>query len=206
MANDIERINKMVDPDSVIDPLRQNEIIQVADNGQTATAVRQAIRESVEACVLSFMSASRPYDDFFKKLLGEAKRDKPKIITLCGSSRFTHIMAVCAWVLERDEFKIAQSLHLLPGWYPDVPGHHLAEHEGCEVSMDALHLHKIDISDEILVVNYEGYIGSSTSNEIAHATRKGIPIRFFTDAEDPVGVAVSKMISDAKKREDQANG
>lgn len=39
---------------------------------------------------------------------------KPKIVTLCGSSRFVGIMAVCAWLIERDEGAITMGLHLLP--------------------------------------------------------------------------------------------
>jgi hypothetical protein len=66
---------------------------------------------------------------------------KPKIIVLCGSSRFVDIMAVCAWLIERDEKAIAMGLHLLPGWYSRerIPDH-LAEHEGVVADMDALHL------------------------------------------------------------------
>ena len=79
---------------------------------------------------------------------------KPKIITLCGSSRFVDIMAVCAWLLERDEQAITMGLHLLPVWYsrPMIP-HHLAEYEDVADKLNELHLRKIDISSEIFVVN-----------------------------------------------------
>lgn len=40
-----------------------------------------------------------------------------KVITICGSSRFVDVMAVCAWLLERDERAITLGLHLLPRWY-----------------------------------------------------------------------------------------
>ncbi|WOI09004.1 hypothetical protein [Thalassospira lucentensis] len=108
-----------------------------------------------------------------------------KVVTICGSSRFIDVMAVCAWLIERDEQAIVMGLHLLPQWYPDVPAHHLAEAEGVAEQMDALHLEKIDRSDEIFVVNFDGYIGSSTLNEIAHAKARGIPVRMFSD--DPIG-------------------
>ncbi len=118
---------------------------------------------------------------------------KPKIIVLCGSSRFCQVMAVCAWVIERDEQAIAMGLHLLPDWYPDCPADHLAEHEGVAEAMDALHLSKIDLADEIFVVDYAGYVGDSTQNEIAHAISRKIPIRHFSD--DPIGLIVAGMIS-----------
>ena len=101
-------------------------------------------------------------------------------------------MAVCAWLIEKNENAIAMGLHLLPTWYPDCPEHHLAEHEGVAKQMDALHLRKIDLSDEIFVVDWDHYIGSSTSNEIAHAVKIGKPVRYFM--ADPIGVEVLEMV------------
>lgn len=115
-----------------------------------------------------------------------------KVITLCGSSRFTDIMAVCAWLLERDENAICMGLHLLPNWYPDCPPDHLAEHEGVADQMDALHMRKIDISDEIFVVNINDYIGESTAREIAHARKNGVIVRYFMD--DEIAIQVLGML------------
>ena len=119
---------------------------------------------------------------------------KPKIITLCGSSRFTDIMAICAWIIERDEKAITMGLHLLPIWYcrEKIPDH-LAEHEGVADEMDQLHFRKIDISDEIFVVNYNDYIGSSTLNEIEHAQNSGKKIRWYT--HDEIGEKVQEIIT-----------
>ena len=44
--------------------------------------------------------------------------------------------------------------------------------------LDALHLRKIDLADRILVVNPGGYIGESTSREIAYARAAGKPVSF----------------------------
>ena len=118
--------------------------------------------------------------------------DKPKIVTLCGSSRFVDIMAVCAWLIEKEEKAIAMGLHLLPHWYPSCPSHHLAEYEHVADEMDSLHLSKIDLSDEIFVVNHHDYIGESTSREIQHAVNHDKKIRWFS--HDPIGDIVKKMI------------
>lgn len=117
---------------------------------------------------------------------------KPKVITICGSSQFIDVMAVCAWLLERDEGAIVMSLHLLPGWYPDVPDDHLAEHEGVADQMDELHLRKIDLSDEIFVVDVERYTGSSTDREVLYAKERRVPVRWYS--EDEIGRQVSKII------------
>lgn len=101
-------------------------------------------------------------------------------------------MAVCAWLLEKDENAIVLGLHLLPRWYPDTPEHHLAEHEGVAEQMDILHLQKIDLSDEIFVVNFNDYIGDSTRNEIAHAQGAGKRLRYFM--KDKIGVQVLEMM------------
>jgi hypothetical protein len=48
--------------------------------------------------------------------------------------------------------------------------------------LDWLHKKKIDIADEILVLNKGGYIGASTANEIAHARRQRKRIRWLEQA------------------------
>lgn len=136
---------------------------------------------------------------------------KQKIIVLCGSSRFVQQMAVCAWLLEKNEGAIVLSLHLLPDWYGEehIPDH-LAEHEGVADAMDDLHLAKIDMAKlmgdtgkyeaEVFVVNVNHYIGESTTREVEHAKNRGVPIRWFTD--DPLGVHVLKLMEAAVERGD----
>jgi len=114
-----------------------------------------------------------------------------RIVVICGSSGFVDIMAVCAWLIERDEKAMVMGLHLLPGWYGDVP-HHLAEAEGYADQMDALHLRKIDYAREIFVVDFRHYIGESTTREIEHAKEAGKTIRYFS--KDPIGEAVIRIM------------
>lgn len=111
---------------------------------------------------------------------------KPKIVVMSGSSRFCDVMAVCAWWIERDEGAITMGLHLLPTWYP-CRKDHVAEEDGVAAAMDELHLRKIDLADEIFVVNVDHYIGSSTTREIEYARAAGKTIRWFTN--DPIGEA-----------------
>lgn len=53
----------------------------------------------------------------------------------------------------------------------------ITEHE--KEVLDALHLRKIDLADRILVVNPGGYIGESTSREIAYARAAGKSVSFI---------------------------
>ena len=48
--------------------------------------------------------------------------------------------------------------------------------------LDALHLCKIDLADRVLVVNPDGYVGESTSKEIAYARASGKPVSFTNPA------------------------
>lgn len=119
-----------------------------------------------------------------------------KVITICGSSRFIEVMAVVGWLLERDEGAIVMGLHLLPSWYcKDLVPHHLAEHEGIADKMDELHLRKIDISDEVFVVNCSGYVGKSTAREVKYAGTLEKTIRWYTD--DTIGRRTALIVEGA---------
>ncbi len=109
----------------------------------------------------------------------ELDPNRPKIICLCGSSRFIESFAVLAWEFEK-EGCITLGLHYLPPSYSQefIPDH-LAEHEGVAKRMDELHLKKIDLTDEVFVINVGGYIGESTRREIEYATQKGKVIKYL---------------------------
>ena len=86
-----------------------------------------------------------------------------KVITLCGSTRF------------KEEFLEAQKRLTLEGNIVISVG--LFGHSGDDVvwtegvkdMLDRQHLAKIDLADEIFVINIGGYIGDSTRREIAYA-------------------------------------
>ncbi|MEA2082869.1 MAG: hypothetical protein U9O82_01240 [Thermodesulfobacteriota bacterium] len=118
---------------------------------------------------------------------------KPKIVVMYGSSKFVELMAVCEWLIERNELTITMGLNLLPVWYPGCPPNHLAEHEGCAKEMDELHLRKIDLCDEIFVVDWDNYIGESTANEIEYAEKNNKRIRYFT--KDIIGQEVYHLLT-----------
>ena len=124
---------------------------------------------------------------------------KPKIVVLCGSSRFVDIMAVCAWLIEKKENAIAMGLHLLPRWYCGDVDDHIAEHEGVANAMDELHLRKIDLCDEIFVVNHDDYIGESTNREITYAVKHNKKIRWFS--HDEIGAKLKAMIRESIGKE-----
>jgi hypothetical protein len=48
-----------------------------------------------------------------------------------------------------------------------------------KVALDELHKRKIDLADEVLILNVGGYIGESTGRELAYAREHGKIVRFL---------------------------
>ena len=109
--------------------------------------------------------------------------DKPKIICICGSTTFADTHAVMRWELEKDGKAICLMINYLPHWYFKSiglkGGDHFGEQFGNKEILDELHLRKIDLADEIFVINQGGYIGESTRMEIEYAEKLGKPIKYF---------------------------
>jgi len=104
---------------------------------------------------------------------------RPRVVTLCGSTRFMEEFhrAGCEETLQgRIVLTVA-----VTKFGVDADGAHGGEALGEKVVrlLDELHLRKIDLSDEILVLNVGGYIGESTTSEIRYAMETGKHIRFL---------------------------
>jgi len=104
---------------------------------------------------------------------------KPTVVTLCGSTRFKDKF-VEHMLKETLAGKIVLTIGCDLRTDTELLGH-LESEELLKVKahLDRLHLYKIDMSDEILVLNVGGYIGESTRNEIEHAKIRGKRIRYI---------------------------
>ena len=104
--------------------------------------------------------------------------DKYKVITLCGSTRF------------KDAFMKTQKRLTLEGNIVISVGlfGHSGDNEvwlaGTKEMLDDMHKRKIDMADEIFVINVGGYIGSSTRSEIEYAKVNGKPINYLEPDSD----------------------
>lgn len=98
-----------------------------------------------------------------------------KIITICGSVKFKEEMLKL-----RDE--------LMPETWVLLPENMDVDIQKIDINvkskMDDLHFKKIELADEVLVVNVGGYIGQSTALEISYAKSIGKPIKFLNDIPD----------------------
>ena len=52
--------------------------------------------------------------------------------------------------------------------------------------LDDMHKRKIDMADEIYVINVGGYIGESTRSEIEYAKGKGMPVRYLEESVEKI--------------------
>ena len=55
--------------------------------------------------------------------------------------------------------------------------------EGTKEMLDDMHKRKIDMADEIYVINVGGYIGASTKSEIEYAEATGKTVRYLEETE-----------------------
>lgn len=105
-----------------------------------------------------------------------------KVVTLCGSTRF------------KDQFMEMQKKLTLEGYIVISVG--LFGHAGdqevwdgmdegtlskTKEMLDDMHKRKIDMADEIYVINVGGYIGDSTRSEIQYAEEHGKTVRYYQD-------------------------
>jgi hypothetical protein len=103
---------------------------------------------------------------------------RPKVVCLCGSTRFMETFFSAGWA-ETLQGRIVISVGVC-AHAEDHGGEALGE--DVKEMLDELHKRKIDLADEILVLNVGGYIGKSTSGEIAYAHDHGIPVRYLESA------------------------
>lgn len=98
---------------------------------------------------------------------------KYKVITLCGSTKF------------KDEFFREQKRLTLEGNIVISVG--LFGHSGdnevwtddTKIMLDDMHKRKIDMADEIFVINKNGYIGESTKSEIEYAKKTNKKVNYM---------------------------
>jgi hypothetical protein len=119
--------------------------------------------------------------------------ERPVIVCLCGSTRF------------KDTFETAQRNETLAGKIVLTVGMfvHL---EGIDMSgpvkqmLDSLHIHKIDLADEVLVLNVNGYVGDSTRREVLYALKKDKIIRWIEPYSVPDDLKSLPAVENSEER------
>ena len=98
---------------------------------------------------------------------------KYKVITLCGSTKFKD-----AFIKAQKDLTLQGNIVISVGLF----GHSGDDEvwtEGTKAMLDDMHKRKIDMADEIFVINVGGYIGESTRSEVEYAERNGRVVRYL---------------------------
>jgi hypothetical protein len=109
-------------------------------------------------------------------------RHMPTIVVLCGSTRFSDAFREAnlrETIAGRIVLSIGCDLRSDGELWPDP-----AERERIKVELDELHKRKIDLANQVLVLNVGGYVGESTRAEIDYARSLDKPIRYLEEHAD----------------------
>jgi hypothetical protein len=102
---------------------------------------------------------------------------RPTITVLCGSTRFKD-----AWYEQGKRLTYEGKIVLSVG---DLDTSSAARNinvlidEDLKTALDDLHKRKIDLADQVYVLNVGGYVGESTRSEIEYAERLGKPVAYL---------------------------
>lgn len=103
-----------------------------------------------------------------------------KIITLCGSTKFKK-----EFLRIQKELTLKGNIVLSLGIYTQSDDKVIFENmdektlNNTKKMLCDMHKRKIDLSDEIFVINVNGYIGKSTKEEIEYAKNTGKKINYL---------------------------
>ena len=104
---------------------------------------------------------------------------KFNVITLCGSTRFR-----AEYERVQKELTLKGNIVISVGLFGHS-GDDEVWKDGVKEMLDEMHLAKIDMADEIFVINPGGYVGQSTSREIAYARSRGKTVKSLCPLELP---------------------
>ena len=142
------------------------------------SSICENLRAGTNSILKGILHTKRFGRTYFGRKSGGIKvQGKYRVITLCGSTRF------------KEEFMKAQKRLTLEGNIVisvGLFGHSGDDEvwtEGTKEMLDDMHKRKIDMADEIFVINVRGYIGSSTRSEIEYAKDNGKTVKYLEPIE-----------------------
>lgn len=99
-----------------------------------------------------------------------------KIVCLCGSTRFKE-----AFEEANKRETIKGNIVLSVGWFGHLDAEPMSSEQ--KEKLDALHLDKIRMADEVIFLNVGGYMGKSTCRELSFAVRLQKKISWLEEPE-----------------------
>jgi hypothetical protein len=102
--------------------------------------------------------------------------ERPRIVCLCGSTRFFDAFCEADFsesLAGRIVLSIAVNKAREEAFFNTLNAEEL---EKVGQQLQTLHFQKIDLADEILVINVNGYVGESATLEVKYAHQQGKPL------------------------------
>ena len=105
-----------------------------------------------------------------------------KIITLCGSTRFKE-----AFLKAQKDLTLKGNIVISVGMFSGSDDTEFWNsmdqdtYNKTKEMLDDMHRRRIDLADEIFVINVDGYIGESTRGEIEYAKQTGKKINYLEE-------------------------
>jgi hypothetical protein len=122
----------------------------------------------------------------------------PLIVCLCGSTRFKTLFLAAA-----AHEALAGRIVLMPGVFSQADEKLLS---GAQVAqLGKLHRRKIDMADEVLVIDPGGYVGDATTEEINYAQQLGKTVRRWSELADRVPAGSSDPAEDEAQNASTGN-
>jgi hypothetical protein len=103
---------------------------------------------------------------------------RPTIICLCGSTRFKEAFDEANYQ-ETMKGKIVLSVGFFMHATNNKHGEDIGVTPEQKIKLDILHKRKIDLADEVYILNVGGYIGESTKSELEYARKHNKRILFL---------------------------
>jgi hypothetical protein len=105
--------------------------------------------------------------------LEKLNEKKFNIITLCGSTKFKE-----QFLEEQKRLTLEGNIVISVGLFGHS-GDSEVWTENTKEMLDEMHKAKIDLADEIFVINVDGYVGESTKNEIEYAIKNNKKVSYL---------------------------
>lgn len=105
-----------------------------------------------------------------------AVAQEPEVVCLCGSTRFKD-----EYRAENQRLTMNGKIVLSVGLFGHADGIEFSDAQ--KKMLDELHKRKIDLADQVHVINPGGYIGDSTQSEIEYAEDTGTPVSYLEPLE-----------------------
>lgn len=117
-----------------------------------------------------------------------------KVITLCGSTRFRE-----AFLKAQKKLTLEGNIVISVGLFGHAGDSEVWEGMSedtltkTKIMLDDMHKRKIDMADEIFVINVGGYIGDSTRSEIEYARSTGKAVRYLEECDHNSGMGIGGL-------------